>query len=42
MSWVQPRILTPPQVAQMKDWIGSWIQKVSTASTNLEDQAVGM
>lgn len=39
VTWVQPRILTPPQVAQLKDWIGGWIGKVETMRTTLEDGA---
>lgn len=40
VTWVQPRILTPPQVVQLKEWIGGWIGKVETMRQVLEDGAL--
>eukprot|EP01026_Neomeris_dumetosa_P040872 TRINITY_DN3379_c0_g1_i7.p2 TRINITY_DN3379_c0_g1~~TRINITY_DN3379_c0_g1_i7.p2 ORF type:complete len:308 (-),score=27.89 TRINITY_DN3379_c0_g1_i7:286-1080(-) len=40
VSWVQPRVLTLPQLAELGGKLDSWIGKVDTAVMSLEQQGV--
>ena len=40
VSWVQPRVLTNPQISALKDRLDGWIGKVNTASLALEESSV--
>ena len=42
MSWVQPRILTKPQVAVLKSRLDSWISKVGCVADMLEQETEGV
>lgn len=42
VSWVQPRILTQPQIQGLKDRLDSWISKVASAAVTLEQESVGV
>lgn len=42
VSWVQPRILTLPQVAALAGRLDGWVDKVSSAALTLEEEAVGV
>eukprot|EP00877_Chromochloris_zofingiensis_P005250 jgi/Chrzof1/14726/Cz09g13170.t1 len=42
VSWVQPRILTMPQIQGLKDRLDGWISKVQAISTTLEQQSLGV
>ena len=38
VTWVQPRVLTMPQVSGVKDRLDGWISKVTASSTLLEEE----
>ncbi|CAG9462046.1 unnamed protein product [Pedinophyceae sp. YPF-701] len=40
VTWVQPRVLTLPQLAQMQERLGTWLGKVEAAAANLESAVV--
>ncbi|GAX78843.1 hypothetical protein CEUSTIGMA_g6281.t1 [Chlamydomonas eustigma] len=42
VSWVQPRILTKPQIHGVKDRLDSWISKVASAAVTLENESGGV
>ncbi|GAB4817025.1 hypothetical protein N2152v2_004071 [Parachlorella kessleri] len=42
VSWVQPRILTMPQVSGLATRLDGWVDKVATAALTLEEEAVGV
>jgi 26S proteasome regulatory subunit N9 len=42
VSWVQPRVLTLPQIDGLLSRLGAWISKVSTAATMLQDESTGL
>ncbi|KAI7844347.1 hypothetical protein COHA_002145 [Chlorella ohadii] len=42
VSWVQPRILTLPQIEVLRARLDGWVDKVSNAAITLEDEAVGV
>lgn len=42
VSWVQPRVLTLPQVDGLRGRLDAWITKVSAAAVSLEDESVGI
>lgn len=42
VSWVQPRVLTLPQVDALQGRLQAWINKVSTAAVSLGDESVGV
>jgi len=42
VSWVQPRVLTLPQVAALRDRLVEWVDKVKAMSLSLEQEAVGV
>lgn len=42
VSWVQPRILTKPQIAGLKLRLDAWIGKVAAVTTTLESESVGV
>jgi 26S proteasome regulatory subunit N9 len=39
VSWVQPRVLTLPQVAGLKGRLENWISKVNAAALTLEQES---
>ena len=39
ITWVQPRVLLPPQVAELRARLDGWIDKVHAARLNLEAEA---
>jgi len=39
VSWVQPRVLTIPQLSALNEQLGIWSEKVKTAVLTIEDQA---
>mmetsp|Transcript_31111 Transcript_31111/g.80344 ORF Transcript_31111/g.80344 Transcript_31111/m.80344 type:complete len:388 (+) Transcript_31111:285-1448(+) len=42
VSWVQPCVLTMPQISELKARLGGWIGKVDGATLVLEEEAVGV
>ncbi len=42
VSWVQPRVLTLPQVEGLLGRLSTWISKVSSAAMALEEESVGV
>ncbi|KAI3438613.1 hypothetical protein D9Q98_001036 [Chlorella vulgaris] len=42
VSWVQPRILTLPQINGLRARLDGWVDKVSSAAMTLENEAVGI
>ncbi len=42
VTWVQPRVLTLPQIVGLKDRLCGWIAKVDSAAVVLEEEAVGV
>ncbi|EFN57715.1 hypothetical protein CHLNCDRAFT_21334 [Chlorella variabilis] len=42
VSWVQPRILTLPQIEGLRARLDGWVDKVSGAALTLENEAVGI
>lgn len=39
VSWVQPRVLTLPQIQGLKGRLDTWMSKVNAATLTLEDDA---
>ena len=39
ITWVQPRVLLPPQVAELRARLDGWIDKVHAARLSLESEA---
>jgi len=39
VTWVQPRVLTVPQLSALSEQLGAWSEKVKTAVLTIEDQA---
>jgi 26S proteasome regulatory subunit N9 len=42
VSWVQPRILTLPQIEGLSTRLDVWVDKVGGAALTLENEAVGI
>lgn len=42
VQWVQPRVLTKPQIQGLKDRLDGWISKVGAARLSLEQETVGV
>lgn len=42
ISWVQPRILTKPQLAGLQQRLDNWVGKVTSLAASLEDHSVGV
>ncbi len=42
ITWVQPRILTKPQIQGLKDRLDGWISKVTSAAITLEHESGGV
>lgn len=42
ITWVQPKVLTLPQIIGLKDRLCGWISKVDQATVVLEEEAVGV
>ncbi len=40
--WVQPRVLTLPQIEGLMGRLDTWISKVSSAAMALEEESVGV
>lgn len=42
MSWVASRVLTTPQIQNLKDRLDNWISKVNAISSTLEQESIGV
>ena len=42
VSWVQPRVLTLPQIESLTGRLPTWIGKVSAAALALEEESIGV
>jgi len=42
VSWVQPRVLTLPQIDGLRGRLDTWITKVTSAAVTLEQESVGL
>ena len=42
MTWITPRVLTMPQIRQLRDRLGEWVNKVQGATQILEGQVAGL
>lgn len=42
VTWVQPRVLTLPQIKGLTGRLDAWIGKVNAAALTLEEEAVGV
>ena len=42
VTWVQPRVLTLPQIKGLTGRLEAWIGKVNAAALTLEEEAVGV
>jgi 26S proteasome regulatory subunit N9 len=42
VSWVASRVLTTPQIQNLKDRLDNWISKVNAISNTLEQESIGV
>ena len=42
VTWITPRVLTMPQIRQLRDRLGEWVNKVQGATQILEGQVAGL
>lgn len=42
MSWVQPRMLTKPQIQGLKERLDGWLGKVNAINRELEEVSLGV
>lgn len=42
VSWVQPRVLTLPQIEGLSNRLSAWVSKVSSAAMTLEGESIGV
>jgi 26S proteasome regulatory subunit N9 len=42
VTWVQPQVLTKPRIQGLKDRLDSWLSKVSSVSSTLEQDTIGV
>ena len=42
VTWVQPRVLTLPQIKGLTGRLEAWIGKVNAAALTLEEEAIGV
>jgi 26S proteasome regulatory subunit N9 len=42
VTWVQPQVLTKPRIQGLKDRLDSWLSKVSSVSSTLEQETIGV
>ena len=42
LTWVQPRVLTMPQMEGLRGRLDGWLDKVNAAAAVIEEEAVGV
>lgn len=42
ITWVQPRVLTRPQMTALNERLGEWVSKVESATRTLEADSIAI